>query len=47
MFVYLNTEYNERIKEELEYEYVIDCTGYKVEAPSKYMQGELLECIDK
>jgi len=29
------------------YDYVIDCRGFKFLGPAKYMTGPLAECLDK
>lgn len=44
--VYLNTDYSKELKEDLGYDYVIDCTGYKFNATKSFMQGDLQECLD-
>lgn len=44
--VYLNTEYNEKLREELGYDYVLFCTGNKYDATKTFMKGELSDCLD-
>ena len=44
-FVYLNTDFNDDIKRELDYELVVDCTGYKFPGPRDFMRGELTSCL--
>ena len=30
-----------------EFDYKLDCRGYKFEGPRKFMQNELKDCVDK
>ena len=46
IFIYLNTEYNDKSMEELGYELSIDCTGMKYPGPRQFMQGELADCLN-
>ena len=44
--MYLNTEFSDKMRSELGYEYVIYCTGNKYDYTRKYMKGELAQCLD-
>ena len=45
--VHLNTPYNgEETLQKLGYDFVINCCGFRFNAPRQYMQGDLADCLE-
>eukprot|EP00347_Sterkiella_histriomuscorum_P009521 403340890 len=47
VFVYLNSEYTSQLKQEMDYDYVINCVGNRFDANKQFMKGDLADCLDK
>ena len=45
--LYLETNYESGCPISLQYDYILDCRGFKYSGPQQYMQAEMEQCLDR